>query len=29
LEGKIRGIHNSQMNPVSHIEEALELVKQL
>jgi len=29
LEGKIRGIHNSQLNPVSHIEEALELVKQL
>lgn len=29
LKGKIRGIHNSQMNPVSHIEEALELVKQL
>jgi peroxiredoxin Q/BCP len=29
LEGKIRGIHNSQLNPVSHIKEALELVKQL
>jgi peroxiredoxin Q/BCP len=29
LEGKIRGIHNSQLNPVSHIEEAIELVKRL
>jgi peroxiredoxin Q/BCP len=29
LEGKIRGIHNSQLNPVSHIEEALEVVKQI
>ena len=29
LEGKIRGIHNSQLNPVSHIEEALEVVKQM
>jgi peroxiredoxin Q/BCP len=29
LDGKIRGIHNSQLNPVSHIEEALEVVKQI
>ena len=29
LDGKIRGIHNSQLNPVSHIEEALEVVKQM
>jgi peroxiredoxin Q/BCP len=29
LDGIIRGIHNSQTNPTSHIEEALELVKQL
>ncbi|MFM7667195.1 MAG: peroxiredoxin [Bacteroidota bacterium] len=29
LEGKVRGIHNSQLNPLSHTEEALELVKQL
>ena len=29
LEGKIRGVHNSQLNPISHIEEALEVVKQI
>lgn len=29
LNGKIRGIHNSQLNPVSHIEEALDLIKQM
>jgi peroxiredoxin Q/BCP len=29
LSGKIRGIHNSQLNPVSHIEEALDLIKQM
>lgn len=29
FEGKIRGVHNSQLNPVSHIEEALEVVKQI
>jgi peroxiredoxin Q/BCP len=29
LQGKVRGIHNSQLNPLSHIKEALEVVKQL
>lgn len=29
LNGKIRGIHNSQLNPVSHIEEALDFIKQM
>lgn len=29
LDGKIRGIHNSQLNPFSHIKEALEIIKQL
>jgi len=29
LEGKIRGVYNSQTNPLGHIEQALELVKKL
>jgi peroxiredoxin Q/BCP len=29
LKGKIRGVYNSQTNPLGHIEQALELVKKL
>lgn len=29
LNGKVRGIYNSQTNPLGHIEQALELVKKL
>ncbi len=29
LDGKIKGIYNSQTNPLGHIEKALELVKAL